>query len=186
MMARQWMKGTAFLLTGLIGCSTSTMPSDTVGKQDPDLTARSRFAGIEFEPPPGWTTEDIQGGLLLLASEIEGGWQANLFLEVRDDPDARSLEQAIDELVPNLRASKQGFREVSRTIETHPNGFRIARVEFTCVNQETAITEWEIVIELGQEKRLFVLASSASGLWGKYQPIFERFIKSLRISHASS
>jgi hypothetical protein len=60
----------------------------------------------------------------------------------------------------------------------------MATLEYTCANQGTALTEWEIVIETDSKKRLFVLASSASAAWAKYQPVFQRFVASLKKSGA--
>jgi len=73
-----------------------------------------------------------------------------------------------------------GIAEVSRKVETHPGGFRFAIIEYTCAAQETALTEWEIVVDADNEKLLFILASSATASWARYQPMFQRFIDSMR------
>ena len=158
----------ASLFAALVGCSSSSS-NDKVGEAPEDASAsRQDFGPFEFVLPKGWTKENAAGGLLLMAPEIENNWQANLFLEFRDDPEERTVEQALADVVPNLRDRKKRFREVSRKAEMHPGGFQIATSEYTCADEGAALTEWEIVIRADTKKRLFVLASSASASWAKY------------------
>jgi hypothetical protein len=119
-----------------------------------------------------------------MAPEIENDWQANLFLEFRKDAGGRTLEHALADVVPNLKDRKKQFREVSRKVEQHSGGFQVATLEYTCTDQGTALTEWEIVIEADGKRRLFVLASSASASWAKDQPVFQKFVGSLKKSGA--
>ena len=86
-----------------------------------------------------------------MAPDIENNWQANLFLETREDAGGRTLEQALADLVPNLKDRKKQFREVRRKVEKHSGGFRIGTIEYTCADQGTALTEWEIVIEVDSQ-----------------------------------
>ncbi|MCE9591653.1 MAG: hypothetical protein K8S99_14145 [Planctomycetes bacterium] len=144
------------------------------------------FGGMVFTPPPGWSVEDAQGGLLILARQPEAGWQANLFLEAGAETALRSLEQSLDDYVANLAARRRQFREVGRMIVNHPYGFRFARVEYTCVDDAVALTQWELIIELDGDQRLFVLASSASALWDKYRPAFQGVVDSLRRDQAAA
>ena len=107
---------------------------------------------------------------------------AKVFLEFRDDSEGRTLAQSLADLVPTLKDRKKQFREVSRKVEKHLAGFQIGTLEYTCVDNGTALTEWEIVIEAGNKQRPFVLASSASASWAEYQPVFRRFIGSLEMT----
>jgi hypothetical protein len=154
----------------------SQAPTST-SSQQPSNT--QRFAGREFAVPPGWTTEQAAGGLLLMAPHPEGGWQANVFLESRQDQENRSLEQALADISPNLKARKQQFIELSRRIDKNPNGIQYGLLEYSCTDQGTGLREWEVVIELANSKRLFVLASSSASLWDKYQPLFKSLLDSL-------
>lgn len=178
------LKLVAGLAAALAGCSGPARPSGTRDVPTADAPAPQQFAGVAFVAPPGWSSERLEGGLLLLAPEIEAGWQANLFLELREDEEARSLEEGMADLVPNLEARKQHFQEISRRIERQPGGLRFGRIKYTCANQGTALTEWEVIIPLEGRKRLFVLASSASARWSRYQPAFQQFIESLRTGSA--
>jgi len=137
---------------------------------------------IQFELPRDWTAENIAGGLLALAPTIEAGWQANIFLECRRDPENRSLEVALADYISTLRDSKSQFRETRRSSQESAAGLRYAVVEYTCQNEDTSLTQWEIIVSLSGQKRLFILASSSSALWGKYQPVFEAFADSLEIA----
>lgn len=172
----------ASLLLALVGCSASSSPERAAGVPKVDSDQRQKFGAFEFVLPDGWTKETAAGGVLLMAPDIENNWQANLFLEFRHDPEERTVEQMLTEVVPNLKDRKKQFREVSRKAEKHPEGFQMATLEYTCVDQGTQLTEWEIVIEVESKKRLFVLASSASASWAKYQPVFQRFVGSLKKS----
>jgi len=183
-MANRFSKIFASLLAGLVGRTSSISPEKSTDALKSDSVPRQKFGAFEFVLPNGWTKENASGGLLLMAPEIENNWQANLFLECRDDPEGRPMEQALADVVPNLKDRKKQFREVSRKVEKHLGGFQTAILEYTCADQGTALTEWEIVIDAGDKKRLFVLASSATASWAKYQPVFQRFVESLKKSGA--
>lgn len=144
--------------------------------------ARQLFEGMDFVPPAGWSRELVDAGLLFVAPEIEGNWQGNLFLEVREDSEGRSLEQSLADIVPNLRTAKQHFQEVSRQIESRPSGLRLGRIEYTCTYEGIGLTQWEVLVELDGKKRLFVLASSTTAHWDKYLPVFQSLIGSLRVN----
>ena len=88
------------------GCSQDRPePSARVGGP----TNVVQFSGSELKVPAGWTAEHIQGGLLVMAAEVHDGWQANLFLEERADPDSRSLSDWLEAAPGTLRQQKQGF-----------------------------------------------------------------------------
>jgi len=183
-MANRFAKICVSFLAAIVGCSSSTTPQNTAGVPMGHSEQRQRFGGFEFTKPNGWTTEKAGGGQLLMAPDVENNWQANIFLEYRDDPEARSLEQALADVVPNLNERKKQFRELSRKVDKHAGGFQIGTLEYTCADQGTALIEWEIIIDAGNRKRLFVLASSATASWAKYQPVFQRFVESLKRSGA--
>ena len=170
----------ACLFVALVGCSGSASPEKPASAAKNDSVSRQKFSDFEFGVPDGWTRENVGGGLLLMAPDIENNWQANLFLEIRDDPEGRTLELALADLATNLEARKEQFHEVSRKIVKHSGGFNMGILEYTWVEQGSALTELEIIIEAGSTKRFFVLASSASASWAKYQPMFQRFIESLK------
>jgi hypothetical protein len=172
----------ATLLTGMVGCSQSAIPPNRDSHDHAKggrTLASHHYGGVAFAPPKGWTMEEVQGGLLIISPTIEANWQANLFLQVRQDNENRSLDEAMAEYIRNLKSQKHQFRDVNRAVENHLNGFRFGRIDYTCVQQETELRQCEWLIELEGTKRLFVFASSASSLWPKYQPIFREFIDSL-------
>jgi hypothetical protein len=183
-MANRFAKIFASFLAALVGCSTSTTPQKEAEVPKGDSVQRQKFGDFEYAIPNGWTREKVGDGQLLMAPDIENNWQANLFLEYRDDPEGRSLEKALADVVPNLKDRKKQFREAGRKVEKHAGGFQVGTLEYTCVDQGTALTEWEIVIDAGNKKRFFVLASSATASWAKYQTVFQKFVESLKKSGA--
>ncbi len=180
--ANRFAKILATFVAAFAGCSSSTSPEKATGVSTGASVPSQRFGSFEFLLPDRWTKESVSGGLLLMAPNIENNWQANLFLEFRHDSEGRTLAQTLADLAPNLKDRKKQFREVSRKVEKHSAGFQIGTLEYTCVDQGTVLTEWEIVIEAGNKQRLFVLASSASASWAEYHPVFLRFIRSLKMS----
>jgi hypothetical protein len=183
-MANRFVKILASLLAGILGCSSSSSSQGAGDTPNPDSVPPEKLGAFEFVVPTGWTKENAGGGLLLMAPDIENNWQANLFLELREDADGRTLEQGLADLIPNLKNRNKQFHEVSRKVEKHSGGFQMGKIEYTCADQGTTLTEWEIIVEVDSRKRLFVLASSASGSWTKYQPVFQSFVGSLRESGA--
>lgn len=183
----RWSTG---IFCSLLGCVTAMIPGcskpppATPNKAHAQAPSKAmyRMDDIQFELPRDWNAENIAGGLLVLAPTIEAGWQANIFLETRRDPENRSLEVALADLITGLRNSKSKFRETQRSSQESAAGLRFAVVEYTCQDAVTSLTEWEIIISLSGQKRLFILASSSSALWEKYQPVFEAFADSLKVA----
>jgi hypothetical protein len=166
----------------LSGCSDNSPATPTTNPQDGQTSVPStkqRFFGLEFAVPTGWTAEQASGGLLLMAPQVEDGWQANVFLEKRVDQDKRSLEQALDELATNLKARKVGFVESNRKVDMLPSRLEYGLLEYSCTQQGTLLSEWEVIVILPSGERLFVLASSPSSRWNKYQPLFRSLLDSL-------
>ena len=179
-------------MTAVIGCGESgsvdkvskssqleTASPQQIPSQSSVTVAHERFGLFDFVVPHGWKKETLDSGMLLTAPDVEVNWQANIFLELRSDSHGRTLEEAMADLVPNLKANKGGFKEVSRQVWKHPEGFEIGVIQYTSNNEGTPLTEQEIIIDGKDNQRLFVLTSAASATWGKYQPIFDKFIASL-------
>ena len=176
------------LLTAVIGCgesgsvdkvSKSSQPETVSHQQIPAQSSVTGFGSFDFVVPHGWNTETLDSGILLTAPDVEVNWQANIFLELGSDSHGHTLEEVMADLVPNLKANKGGFKEVSRRVWKHPEGFEIGVIQYTSNNEGTPLTEQEIIIDGKDNQRLFVLTSAASATWGKYQPIFDKFIASL-------
>lgn len=181
-----WRWSTAILasLLGLVtvmlaACSRSPVTPPKKAAPQAAPKAMHRIDDIQFEPPGGWSTERIAGGVLILAPTIEAGWQANIFLELRRAPQDRSLEAALADNIAGLREAKSQFREIRRSVEETGAGLQYAIVEYTSKNEDTSLTEWEMIVPLSGQKRLFILASSASALREKYHPAFAAFVGTL-------
>jgi hypothetical protein len=166
----------------LSGCSDNTQTRAPASPQTKSISQPhiSRFAGLEFAVPPGWSRNEASGGLLLLAPQIEDNWQANIFLEARLDREMRSLEQAFIDLVPNLTARKTQFVELGRKTDRLPGGFECGILEYSCAQQGAALREWQVIVVLPGGKRLFILASSPASRWDKYRPLFKSMLDSFK------
>lgn len=141
---------------------------------------RHEFGGLTFVPPAGWAVEQTDSGRLLTAPSVENDWHANIFLDLAVDNEVRALESAIDTLSKNHAKQQPRFREIGRTVGDHPSGRRFGRIEFACEREGTPVTQWEFVLELEGQNRLFVVASAATASWEKYRPVFQKFVDSLR------
>lgn len=136
-------------------------------------------AGVGFSAPPGWSVEPINQGVLLMAPLPERNWQANIFVEPRIDHENRPLENALDDLVPNLKARKAGFKEIARTLKKTRSGLTYAVLEYSHHSQGANLREWEVVVGLPGTTRVFVMCSSEESLVGKYQSVFDGFLEAM-------
>jgi len=179
------------LLPVTFACSRSAPPPVPASGGKPTATSMAaasepppyEYAGLQFVTPTGWSVEQVQGFVLILSPTVEANWQANISVEARSDPEARSLDAAVDSIAGQLRVRKAGFQELGRVVKTHPSGFQFARIEYTCREAGgTALTEWEVIIQAHGDARYFVLCSASTVLLDKYAPIFENFFKSIRLA----
>lgn len=147
------------------------------------LAGRDPLDDINYAVPQGWSSESLGPGqgVLLLASDIEADWQANLFLEIRQDHERRSLPQTLEDLGKNLKDMKLGFRLISAEEFRNANEMKMARIEYTAETDGVPLTEWKIAIQLSLVEKLHILASSATECWPKYKPIFEAFVNSITV-----
>jgi hypothetical protein len=139
---------------------------------------------IDFARPANWSMEKVQGGTLLRAPVEEMGWQANIFVETRVNDDWQLIDAGLKKTSAELAKRHQNYREISRDSGLLPSGLRHHRLTYTSTNEGTPLTQWEVLIELEGDPEyhfvLFILASAATAVWGKYQPVFESFLQSVR------
>jgi hypothetical protein len=142
-------------------------PSQTVRFVAPDRS-------YSFNYPRSWSVEHIAqiNGFILMAPSQEANWRANLFFEVRVDSESRTIEKAVNDLIPILRSRKSDFKLV-RVSDIKLQSGRVAkRIEFTHSKNGVALTEWEILVPMNNNKILFILAATVTRLKEKYQPSF--------------
>lgn len=142
-------------------------------------TGQFAIAGVAFSAPPGWSVEPINEGVLLMAPLPEKNWQANIFVEPRTDNENRALDKALDDLVPNLKAQKAGFKELGRSLKKTRSGLSYSVLEYSHHSQGSQLREWEAVVGLRGTTRVFVMCSSEESLVGKYQPLFSAFLEAM-------
>jgi hypothetical protein len=136
-----------------------------------------------FTPPGAWSVEDIakQSGVLILAPSVEANWQANIFLELREDKENRALDRALIDVSGNLKSRKSQYRELSRSVKKTARGVPYGLLEYSHQNGGTELLEWEVIVPLQGTTRLFVLASTAKSVSPKYLPAFQAFLDSLAV-----
>lgn len=140
-----------------------------------------RNAGISFTAPTGWSVEDLaqERGVLLMAPNEEAGWQANIFLELRDDAETRSLDRALADLSVSLEGRKTKYKELRRSTKHSAKGLEFGLLEYSHEESGATLVEREAIFPLRGKSRLFVLTSTAKSVEGKYTPIFDTFLNSV-------
>lgn len=140
------------------------------------------FERIGFVPPNEWDVESLGGSdRIFLAPEIEGDWQANIFVEVRRDDRSRSLADGLKDHIPNLQREHMDFVLHSSDASKNSHAVEFARIEYTNDSDGFMLRQWEMIFRLDGENRLFVQAASLDELWSKYEPVFQQFVDSLSI-----
>ncbi|MDR1190673.1 MAG: hypothetical protein LBK60_03275 [Verrucomicrobiales bacterium] len=165
----------SFLLTiAVISAAQAQTPSQIL-----------RDAGVMFTPPGAWAVEDLAklNGVLMLAPSVEANWQANIFLELREDKENRTLERSLADVSGNLKSRKNQYRELSRSVKRTARGVPYALLEYSQhPNSGPELLEWEVIVPLQGTTRLFVYASTAKSVSPKYLPVFQAFLDSLAVA----
>jgi hypothetical protein len=143
-----------------------------------------RSAGISISTPKGWSVEEIQNmnGVLFLAPSVEVNWQANIFLELREDKEDRPLDRALSDISGNLRTRKSQFKEMRRSVQSNPNGMQFGLLEYSHQKDGTRLIDREIVVKLQGDSRLFIGTSTVESVSSKYVPVFDAFLASIRVA----
>ena len=140
-----------------------------------------RSAGISFDAPAGWSVEDLaqEHGVLLMAPNEEANWQANIFLELREDAGNRSLDQALADLSVSLEGRKSRYKELRRSTKRTAKGLEFGLLEYSHEASGVSLVEREAIFTVRGKSRLFVLTSTAKSVEAKYTPIFDAFLSSV-------
>ncbi len=154
------------------------------GEPGPMVRFMATDRSYSFSYPQNWSVEHIaqMNGFLLMAPNQEENWQANMFFEIRVDRENRTIEKAVNDLIPNLRSRKSDFKLVRVSDITLQNGHIAKRIEYTHKKPGVALTEWEVLIPMSDNKLLFVIAATATQLKGRYQPSFMAVINSVEVN----
>lgn len=175
-----------WLCSLLVLAGACSAPAEAPGPAAPSmLEYRSPDGAYSFTYPAGWSVEAVNegdlDGTLLMAPEMEGGWQANLFFSVDPDPGAGPLSQELNEFAANLRGVKPDFQLVG--IDTVPVANASAgRIIFNHTDAGTRLLAWELIVPAADgASRVAVSASMADALKDKYLPIFEKVVGSLKL-----
>ena len=137
---------------------------------------------LAYERPPGWSEETAQGGTLLLAPDFEQDWQANIFIETRKDELSRDLQTAMRDHLASLRQQKKITKVLGTNVVTLSHGVTGAVIQYTHESDGMILREREVLVPLENGIVGFVLTSTVETLASKYDPIFDRFLATLRLS----
>lgn len=137
--------------------------------------------GYSFQYPSEWSVEYVPelNGILVMCPDIEVDWQANIFFEIRRDDENRSPNEALEDLLPNVKAHKRDFRLIGRGVARAPTGLEKAWLEYTHVFDGTVLSETETLVFLESDKVLFATRSTALQVDAKYQPTLKRIVDSI-------
>lgn len=137
---------------------------------------------LTYERPSGWSEEAVQGGTLLLAPDPEQDWQANIFIETRKNEISRDLQAAMLDHLASLRQTKRITKVLGTDVVTLSVGVTAAVIKYLHESDGTILREREVMVPVGTGFVIFVLTSTAEALADKYDPIFDRFLSTLRLS----
>lgn len=137
---------------------------------------------LAYECPPGWSEEAVQGGTLLLAPDPEQDWQANIFIETRKDELSRDLQTAMLDHLESLRQTKKITKVLGTNVATLSHGVTGAVIQYLHESDGMVLREREVMVPLDGGVVAFVLTSTIETLASKYDPIFDRFLSTLRLS----
>ena len=135
----------------------------------------------DFDPPDGWEVGPESGGTLAICPTTEADWNANMFFDVGEDQEARSLAAAVDDLAASLLARKDQFELLGKEMRTHGSGFPYGVIRYRHRDGEVRHCDHEMIVPMKDGLVLFILASTAEAVAAKYDPIFDRVIESLSI-----
>lgn len=172
----------AVLLTALTlnACSSQELKSNPRAAQEVVMKqVVDPIVHATIDIPAGWSTESSNGGTLFLCPDTEENWQANIFTELRAD-DNRPIEGSVATLIDNYRLQHRGFQLVDKVIK---KGGASPYATITFKHEEKgsglSLTDSATLIKTKGHRAVFVLTSCPSSLSKKYQPYFERTIKSV-------
>lgn len=136
-----------------------------------------------FSYPETWIVEQVpdMNGVLLIAPYEEANWQANMFFEIVIDSKNRGLTRFVAETIPHIRERKKNFRLLRSYEAELPTGARAGIFEYTHFF-DAELIEWEAMVEIEEDSYLMILASTATVVQDKYQPVFESVLNSIEIS----
>ncbi len=149
----------------VVGCG----PTQIAGPKE--FTDSKR--GLQFNYPADWVVEELaEQNVLLVSSPVqEAGWQTNVFLEVRTDPDRSTpVETRLAEIAESLQERKKGFvLQSSTALANHSSGLVGGELIYEHSSQGVPLTEREVVLWMTNDKVLFVTGSAVTALWAKYE-----------------
>ena len=132
--------------------------------------------------PRGWDLNREGNNTMIVCIEEAADFPPCIHLKETWDIDSQTLDQQLDTLIPELAPRKPSFELIERSVEQHAQGFFYGKLDYRFRNGEQSIREKQVLVPFCVGGRgLSILATAPEELLTKYQVIFERLIKSLRL-----
>lgn len=143
---------------------------------------RGDVAGVGFDCPTGWSiaADPDDDAVTLVTRRTIGKFGPILFLQVRRDPQARSVATILDDLARSA-AEEPKFELVRQETLTHPQGFDYGLVEYGRELSNVAVTERFVVVPLEDDKQLMIGALTRLPVWAQHAPVFDALVASLTL-----
>jgi hypothetical protein len=153
----------------------------TESKKTPNIKTCT-FDPISFDILSSWMVEYVPDleGTLIFCTDFQAAWQANLFVQYREDPNEQSLEQTLDTLVKELATQKETYAVNRNQVREHRNHFSFGIIEGTCNKDGILLVEWEIIIPCYANVMLRISTSSAYEDWNRNRNFFKGTLDSIR------
>jgi len=171
------------LLCVLLGCVLGPTTAPSTAPDSVEMDYRS-FNGLNIPYPRDWSARELSllNGLLIVCPTTESDWQANVFVELRSEGRGKATSDLVDSRIKELKERKRNFKLVDQRVSQHPRGFECGVIDYTCDDVGGAhLTEHQVIVRLPDERRLYLLFSTADSNKQKYEPIFEQMLDALRI-----
>ena len=140
------------------------------------------FEPLSFDILSNWMVEYVPDleGTLIFCTDYKAEWQANMFVQYREDTLERGLEKMLDLIEQELIEQKENFSLNRKEVRPHPNNFTYGLIESTCNKDGILLIEWEILIPCYANTMLRISTSSAHEDWKQNRIYFKGMLDSVR------
>ncbi|MDX1565246.1 MAG: hypothetical protein R3236_07570 [Phycisphaeraceae bacterium] len=140
------------------------------------------FEPLSFDILSSWMVEYVPDleGTLIFCTDYKAEWQANMFVQYREDTLERGLKKMLDLIEQELAQQKENFSLNRKEVRPHPNNFTYGLIESTCNKDGILLIEWEILIPCYANTMLRISTSSAYEDWKQNRIYFKGMLDSVR------
>jgi hypothetical protein len=167
---------TRWLLTVALMCLVLSAKAQT---GDPLL----RAAHVQYSPPTGWTVEDFPDhrGTLMYKEAEPNQVAASIGIELSTSADRESITEILERIANSRASTREGHKELSRSIGKTHGGATFGRVEFSQVFKGVRTIDSFAVLPLRTGPSVYVYTSIAEVDYPRYSRTVSEFLKSLGV-----